>query len=209
MDEQRKDRGYKKYLKVQLEGLKGRGHLIGLEMEDMGIFDVALLSEVGQLVDIDSGTRFDFEIDSKALVELRLTHILSDYQKLQKSIIGYIEELESAELEDRSQPEEESSVEVRTELRFVSVEIEEPVRRRSLDVIVYLCNVDDETDSEEVTVLSLTSETIKSQSIAYDFIEREVCRNLRVHGIGTDMHDDILKEVETRLEGHGVKIDYY
>ena len=162
-----------------------------------------------QLVDVDTGTRFDFEIDSKALVELRLTHILSDYQKLQRSIIGYIEELESAELEDRKQPEEESSIEERTGLRFVSVEIEESVRRRTMNVIVYLCNVDDETDIEEVTVLSLTSEIIKSQSIAYDFIEREVFRNLRIRGIATDIHDDILKEIENRLQDHRVKIDYY
>lgn len=210
IDEQRKDRGYKKYLKVQLDGLKGRGHLIGLEMEDMGIFDVALLSEVGQLVDVDTGTRFDFEIDSKALVELRLTHILLDYQMLQRSIIGYIEELESAELEDRKQPEEEElSVEERTGLKFVSVEIEESVRRRSLDVIVYLCNVNDETDIEEVTVLSLSSEALRIQSIAYNYIEKEVKNNLRNNGIATDLYDDILKEVESRLEIYGTKIDYY
>jgi hypothetical protein len=209
VDEQRKVRGYKKYLKVQLDGLKGRGHLIGLEMEDMGIFDVALLSEVGQLVEVNTGTRFDFEIDSKALVELRLNHILSDYQRLQDSIIGHIEELESAEMEGRKQPEEESYVKERTGLRFVSVEIEESSRQRTLDVIVYLCNVEDETDIEELTVLSLTSEIIKSQSFAYDFIKREVIHNLRVRGIETEMHDDILKEVENRLEYHGVMIDYY
>ena len=58
-------------------------------------------------------------------------------------------------------------------------------------------------------MLSLTSEIVKSQSIAYDFIEREVLHNLRVSGINTDLHTDILSEVENRLERHGVKIDYY
>ncbi|MFX1559090.1 MAG: hypothetical protein ACFFBL_00745 [Promethearchaeota archaeon] len=207
VDKQRKDRGYKKYLKVKLEGLQGRGHLTGLEIEDMGIFDVALLSECGQLVDVD--TRFDFEIDSKALVELRLTNILSDYSKLQSSIIGYIEELETAELDDYIRPVEESHVKERTGLRFVSVVIEESSRRRSLDVIVHLCNVDDETDIEEVTVMSLSSEVVRIQSIAYDFIEKEVKHNLRSQGISSDMHEDILKEVENRLEQHGAKIDYY
>lgn len=112
-------------------------------------------------------------------------------------------------MEDRKQPEEESYAKERTGLRFVSVETEESSRRRSLDVTVYLCNIDDETDIEEVTVLSLTSEIVKSQSIAYDFIKREVLHNLRVRGIETDLHDDILKEIENRLEHHGVKIDYY
>ena len=65
----------------------------------MGIFDVALLSECVQLVDVDTGTRFDFEIDSASLVCLRLVHILSEYPRLQNSIIGNIEELEAAELD--------------------------------------------------------------------------------------------------------------
>jgi hypothetical protein len=99
VDEHRKDRGYKKYLRVQLDELREKGHLMGLEMEDMGIFDVALLSECAQLVDVDTGTRFDFEIDSSALVTLRLVHILTDYPRLQNSIIAYIEELEAAELD--------------------------------------------------------------------------------------------------------------
>jgi hypothetical protein len=209
VDEQRKDRGFKKYLKVQLDGLQGRGHPIGLEMEDMGIFDVALLSECGQIVDVDTGTRYDFEIDSEALVRLRLTHILSDYPRLQNSIIGHIEELEAAELEDHKQSEEETYVKERTGLRFVSVEIQESSRRRSLDVIVYLCNVNDETDIEEVTVISLSSEMVKIQSIAYDLIEKEVRHNLQVQGIVADMYEDILGEVENKLEHHGVKIDYF
>ncbi|MHA2146412.1 MAG: hypothetical protein ACXAB0_13270 [Candidatus Thorarchaeota archaeon] len=101
VDEQRKDRGYKRYLRVQLEEFQGRGHLVNLELEDMGIFDVALLSECAQLVDVDTGTRFDVGIDSTALVRLRLVHILSDYPRLQTSIIGDIEELEAAELDER------------------------------------------------------------------------------------------------------------
>ncbi|MHA2027204.1 MAG: hypothetical protein ACW98U_14985 [Candidatus Thorarchaeota archaeon] len=209
VDGQRKDRGFKKYLKLNLDGLKGRGHLIGLEMEDMGIFDVALLSEVGQLVDVDTGTRFDFEVDSSSLVELRLTHILSDYPRLQNSIIGNIEELEAAELEGREKPGEEVHVEERTELRFVSLEIEESSHRRTVDVIVFLCTVDDETDIEDVPVLSLSSEIVGVQSIAYDFIEREVIDSLRARGISADLHEDILIEVENKLELHGVKIGYY
>ena len=209
IDEKRKDQGFKKYLKVQLARKQEKGHLIGLEMEDMGIFDVALLCESGQLVDVDADTRFDFDIDSRSLVELRLAHILSDYPRLQTSIIGYIEELESAELDEPKQPEEQLNVEERNGLKFVSVQIEESSRRKSLDVIIHLCNVDDETDIEEVNVMSLSSEIIKVQSIAYDLIEKEVKHNLSSQGIVFDMYDDILKEVENKLEHQGVKIDYY
>ncbi|MFW9887707.1 MAG: hypothetical protein ACFFER_05955 [Candidatus Thorarchaeota archaeon] len=210
VDDQRKDRGYKKYLRVHLDGLKGRSHLNGLEMEHMGIFDVALLSECRQLVDIDTGTRFDFEIDSQALVGLRLARILSEYSRLQNSVIGDIEELESANLGELKQSEELSYAKERTGLKFVSVQIEKSSRRESMDVIVSLCNVDDETDVEEITVLSLPTEVVKAQSIAYNFIEKEVKHYLRNQGISADMlYEDILNAVENRLEQHGVKIDYY
>ena len=112
-------------------------------------------------------------------------------------------------MDEHKQPEKKTHVKERTGLRFVNVEIEEVLRRRSLDVIVNLCNVDDETDVEEMTVLSFSSDIVKSQSIAYDFIEREVIHNLRAHGIAADMHENVLKEVESKLEHHGVRIDYY
>jgi len=69
--------------------------------------------------------------------------------------------------------------------------------------------VEDETDIDEVTVVSLSSEIVKIQSIDYDFIEKEVKHNLRTQGVSTDMYEDILKEVENKLKHYGVKIDYY
>ena len=65
------------------------------------------------------------------------------------------------------------------------------------------------TDIEEVPVMSLSTEVLKVQSIAFNFIEREVKQNLRNNGISTDLYGDILKKVEGKLEQHGVKIDYY
>jgi hypothetical protein len=209
VDAQQKDRGYKKYLRVHLDGLKGRSHLNGLEVEDMGIFDAALLSECYQLVDIDTGMRFDFEIDSQALVNLRLDHLLSEYPRLQNSIVAHIEDLESADLGELKQSEELSYAKERTGLKFVSVQIEKSSRRKSIDVIVTLCNVDDETDIEEMTVLSLPAEVVKAQSVAYNFIERKIKHHLQDQGISTDLFEDILNAVENRLEQHGVKIDYH
>ncbi|MFW9812344.1 MAG: hypothetical protein ACFFF9_07780 [Candidatus Thorarchaeota archaeon] len=211
VDEQRKDRGYKKYLKVRLDGLQGRGHLIGLEMEDMGIFDVALLAESGQLVDSDSGKRCDVTINSKALVSLRVVHLLSDYPRTQNSIIGDIEELESAELEESKLTDDELfEIDDSTpELRFVRVHVEESLRQRSLDAIAHLCNVDDETDFEEVVVVSVSSEIAKNQSVSFDFIEHEVKLNLRGRRVSNVTIESILKEVEDAFENKGVAIDYY
>lgn len=107
VDEQKKERGFKKYLKIHLDGLKENQRVSELENEDMGIFDVALLAECGQFVDIDSNSRYNLSIDAEALVNLRLVHILSDYSKLENAIIGHIEELESSEVEEIDEAFEE------------------------------------------------------------------------------------------------------
>lgn len=69
--------------------------------------------------------------------------------------------------------------------------------------------MDDETDIEEMLVVSLSSEIVKFQSISFEFIEREVKQNLRTRGINADLHEEILEEVENKLAHQGVKIDYY
>jgi len=211
VDEQKKERGLRKYLKIHLDGLKENQKISGLENEDMGIFDVALLAECSQLVDIDSNLRYNLSIDAEALVNLGLVHILSDYSKLENAIIGHIEELESAEPDeiDSDGEDDEAVQEEGPELRFVRAEVEESSRRRMIAVTIQLCNVDDEDDFEELTVLSLSSEITKTQSISYDFIEREVRFNLRGRKMSDDTRDEILKAVEETLERERVKISYY
>ncbi|MHA2026200.1 MAG: hypothetical protein ACW98U_09895 [Candidatus Thorarchaeota archaeon] len=210
LDDQRKERGFKKYLKVQLDVVREESHLRRFESENMGIFDVALLAECSQLVDVDSEVRYDLEIDSMSLVKLKLVHLLSDYPRLEKSIVGHIEELEDAEMRGFEIPAAVGSFEERDgpEMRFVSGQIEESSRRRTFDVVVHLCNVEDESDFEELTVVSVSSEIVKTQSIAYGFIERMVKRNLRSHRITDDTLDEILTEIEIIFEGKRIEIDY-
>jgi hypothetical protein len=211
VDEQRKGLRFKKYLRVQLDGLKQGGPISGLQYEDWGIYDVALLAECSQLVDIESNLRYDVSIDAESLVSLRLVDILSEYPRLQSAIIGHIEEIESAEVDEieTEADDEEVVPEDGPELRFVSVRIEESVRRRKLDVIVHLCNVDDETDFEELLLLSLSSEVAKMQSPSFGDIAREVRFNLRGRRVSSENRGEILREIEDALEKEGVRIDNY
>jgi len=211
LDEQKKDRGFKKYLKVHLDGLKDEGRLSGLENENMGIFDVALLAECGQLVDIDSSSRYTLSIDAETLVSLGMVHLLSDYSNLENAIVGHIEELESAEPDemDLDVEEEEEVLEEGPELRFVRIDVEESVRIKTIDVTVQLCNVDDEDDFVVLTLLSISSEIANAQSVAYDYIEHEIRRNLRGNRISEDTMDEISRETEKALQKKSVRIDYY
>ncbi|MHA1137080.1 MAG: hypothetical protein ACTSSE_11395 [Candidatus Thorarchaeota archaeon] len=106
VDEQLKNLGSKKYLKLHFDGLKKSGHL-GYEGEEMGIFDVAPLTECDQLIDVDSGMRYDITINVESLVPLRLVHLLSEYPKLQSTITSYIEDLELAEADEYEEGGEE------------------------------------------------------------------------------------------------------
>jgi hypothetical protein len=211
VDEQKKDRGLKKYLWVHLDGLKEKRRISGIESEEMGIFDVALLAECGQLVDMDSGLRYTLSIDAEALVNLGLIHLLSDYSKLEQTILGHIEELESTELDemDSDADDKEESPKEGPELRLVRVDVEKFTKRGKIDVNIQLCNIEDEDDFEVLTILSLSSEIVKTQSVAYEYIEHEVKRNLRGCRMSEDVRDEILKNVERALEKENVKIDYY
>jgi len=99
VDEQKKNKRTKKYLKVRLEGVKKSG-LVRFENEDMGIFDVALLTECDQLVDMELGKRHNVSINVESIVPLRLVHLLSEYPKLQSIIMSHIRDLQLAEADE-------------------------------------------------------------------------------------------------------------
>ena len=66
----------------------------------MGIFDVALLTECEQLIDVDSGKRHAVSLNAEALVPLKIVHLLSEYPNLESSILSLIEDLQLKEAEE-------------------------------------------------------------------------------------------------------------
>ena len=154
--------------------------------------------------------RYDVEIDAHALVDLRVVHLLSEYSRIHNNLLGYIEELESGEA-DYVEPEiEETDIHIEgPELHLVHVDLEESVRRRMIDVIVRMCSVDDETDFEDLTLLSFPTEVVRSQAISYDLIKQETKTNLRGRKVSVDTFEEVLKEIENRFETKGIRINYY
>jgi len=107
VDEKLKDLHKRKYLKVHFDGLKKRSRFTEIENEDMGIFDVALLAECGQFLDLESNLKHDFTIEAESLVNLRVAHMLADYSQLHDTILAHIDELEAAEEEEADEEFEE------------------------------------------------------------------------------------------------------
>jgi len=99
VDELIQNIGSKKYLKVQFDELK-ISSLLKFEQEELGIFDVALLTECEQLVDVISGTRYNVSINAEALVPLKVVHLLSEYPILESTILSLIEDLQLVEAEE-------------------------------------------------------------------------------------------------------------
>jgi len=124
VDEQKKNIGTKKYLKVQLEGVKKSG-LVRFENENMGIFDVALLTECDQFVDMELGRRHNVSINVESLAPLRLAHLLSEFPKLQSIISSHIEDLQLSEADEYEEGVEGDHEYVEPEAEYIEPEFEE------------------------------------------------------------------------------------
>jgi hypothetical protein len=113
VDERIQNIGSKKYLKVQFDELTA-SRLVRFEQEELGIFDVALLTECEQLIDVDTGKRHNVSINAEALVPLKIVHLLSEYPILESTILSHIDDLQQAEIEDYEEglePEYEEGLE--------------------------------------------------------------------------------------------------
>ncbi|MHA2377788.1 MAG: hypothetical protein ACXADS_00765 [Candidatus Thorarchaeota archaeon] len=207
VDQKLKGLGVKKYLNVRLEGVSEGVRLSGLESEMMGIYDVALLAECEQLVDVDSGTIHEVVIDAKSLLNLRVVHLLDEYPRLSSAIIGVIEDLDDIELEEEDVEEEVEPW--GPELSLVEVNADHSMRRRILDVVALLANVEDEEEVYYITVLSIPSEIAEMQTIAYELIREEVKIALGAKRVTDDVMEKLMEEVCNALEEKGVMVGYY
>jgi hypothetical protein len=106
VDEKVRSIGSKKYLKVQFDELT-TSRLTRFEYEEMGIFDVALLCECEQLIDVDAEKRHNVSINVEALVTLGVVHLLAEYPNLESAILSQVEDLQQAEIEDYEEGHEE------------------------------------------------------------------------------------------------------
>jgi hypothetical protein len=106
VNEQALSIGSKKYLKVQFDELT-TSRLVHFEQEELGIFDVALLCECEQLIDADAGKRHNVSLNAKALIPLKVVHLLPEYPRLESAILSHIDDLQQAESEDYEERMEE------------------------------------------------------------------------------------------------------
>jgi hypothetical protein len=108
VNEQIQSIGSKKYLKVQFDELT-TSRLTRFENEEMGIFDVGLLCECEQLIDVDAGKLHAVSINAEAVVPLKVVHLLAEYPNLEGTILSHIDDLQQAEIEEYQEGQEEES----------------------------------------------------------------------------------------------------
>ncbi|MHA2354229.1 MAG: hypothetical protein ACXADC_03590 [Candidatus Thorarchaeota archaeon] len=207
VDERLKTLGVKKYLKVRLEGLLKDSAISHLESERLGIFDVALLAECSQLIDVGSGHGHDVNIDAEGLLELRVVNLLNDYPRISSVLMSLIESLEESDTQE--EPDEREIVPSGPSLKFLSVSLEHRIRSRMIDVVALLFSVEVKNDVHEVGVFRVSSEIAKSQSIAYDMIDSEVRKAMRSKILDDDEFEKLLKAIVECLEKEGIEVGYY
>jgi hypothetical protein len=207
VDERLKTLGVKKYLKVSLQGLLKGSTLSHLESERLGIFDVALLAECSQLIDVGSGHGHEVNIDAEGLLELRVVNLLDEYPRISSALMSLIESMEESDRQEEQVEEEVSPS--GPPLKLLSVTMEHRVRSRMMDVVASLSSVEDENDIHEVRVFSISSEIGKSQSIVYETIDSEVRKAMMSKVIEDDDFEELINAVVVCLEREGVMVEYY
>jgi hypothetical protein len=90
-DSNAKNIGMKKYSTLTLEGISQSSILCGFENESMGIYDIALLVECEQIIDVDNGFRHDVEVAIEVPRNINLPD-LSEYPRIHNVIISAIED---------------------------------------------------------------------------------------------------------------------
>ncbi|MHA2602643.1 MAG: hypothetical protein AM324_010985 [Candidatus Thorarchaeota archaeon SMTZ1-83] len=117
-----------------------------------------------------------------------------------------IEELEDTETDTRD-VEDEAAL-VGPELKLVGVHANHSVRRRTLDVVALLSNVEDEEDVYDITVLSISSEIAKVQAIAYETVYEQAKASLRNRRVSEVVVSKLAEEACKALEEESVVIAY-
>lgn len=82
IDERMKKLKTRKYFRVKLDGIDRSSELYNFEGKAMGIYDIAILAECEQIVDVINQIRHNLEIDVKGLKDMKIPPGLSEYGRL-------------------------------------------------------------------------------------------------------------------------------
>jgi len=207
VDERLKNLGVRKHLRAILDGVGGNSTLHCLERDAMGIYDIALLAECEQLVDVGMGTRHHLSVDVKGLRGLQTPPGVAEYDRLNDAITNDIEESheEDAEPSDVSKAEEELEPSG-PELNLFNVEVGTKSRGFVLTVTANFGEMDDTEPSTSILVIELPKEVAKAQTVEYESLAEEVIEHLRGWNVSEDTSRELLGLVREALEKEGVHI---
>ncbi|MDF1539543.1 MAG: hypothetical protein P1Q69_11645 [Candidatus Thorarchaeota archaeon] len=209
IDERLKNAGSKKYLRAQVKGVEDTSSLKNLEQERFGIFDVALLAECRQIVDLVSLKRYGVEVDVTGLAGLWIPPGIEEYSQFYDAITAEHESEDETELdEEENEDTFEEIVKAGPQLELARVDVEISSQRRKLDVVLQLFSVEEDF-TEELVVFSTSSEIAKSQGIADTVLKSKIRSSLRAKRITEDEMDNILSRVCDRVEELGIPILEY
>jgi hypothetical protein len=92
VDEQRLSIKEFRCLRVKFDGLSDSSRIKGLERRWMNIYDVALLAECEEIVDVDNGSRHALTLELEELKDLEIPDGISDYPRLYEKLSSSNEE---------------------------------------------------------------------------------------------------------------------
>jgi len=207
VDERLKNLGVRKHLRAILDGVGGTSTLHCLERDAMGIYDIALLAECEQLVDVGMGTRHQLNIDVKGLRGIQVPPGVAEYDRLSNAINDDIEESYEEAAQDseviKAKKEAEPSG---PELKLFNVELGAKSRGSILTVTANFGESSDAEPSTGILVIELSKEAAKARTLDYESLAGEVVECLRSWNVSEDTVSETIRLVSEALRKEGVDI---
>jgi hypothetical protein len=207
VDEQLKKLGVRKHLRAVLDGVDRKSTLHCIERDPLGIYDVALLAECEQLVDVGMRTRHQLNIDVKGLRNVRVPPSVAEYDRLSNAITEDVEENYEEAAQDSEEIKAKKEAEPSgPELRLFNVELGTKSRGSILTVTANFGEASDAEPSTGILVIELSKEAAKARSMDYESLAGEVVERLRSWNVSEDTVSETIRLVTEALRKEGVDV---
>jgi hypothetical protein len=178
-----------------------------LERIPLGIYDIALLAECEQLVDVSTKTRHQLNIDVGNLRDAQLPPGIEEYDRLSNAISEQTEEgYEEAYEESPSTTDTKVERPSGPELKLFGVELGVKNRGHILTVTANLGEVKDKEPSTGVVVIEISRETAKARTLDYESIALEVTERLSNLNVNDDTINETIASAIEALRKDGIVI---
>lgn len=209
IDERDKRTGSKSFLRARVIGVADTSGLRRLESSPLRLFEVAMLAECEQIVDMDRRMRHAMTLDVRNLLKLRISSWYSRFERFHDALRAAAEEV-AAETEFIEEREIETTEKVSLfddEVGVVGMDLYESGREKRLVVDAVLSPVKDMESQATIRVFEIRALDTK-EPVEYEYVAWITTQFLKEYDFERDLVDEIVDRICDKLEEEGLPVTY-